>query len=122
MKQRVSDSATRGHEQRDAEADVLRALCTGECGAADRKAALARLADYDWQESEHRVVYNALARCSAKTGAAVRAELPAVATRMGFPDVEWNRYWGEETQQERGVESLNREIENLLKTRGAQEE
>lgn len=122
MKARVPETAPRNPTRREAEADVLRVLCSGEESAAEMRAALERLAEYNWEESEHRVVHEAIARCRAKTGKGMREELPATATRMGFPDVEWKQYWGKETDRERRAETLHHKIEKLLKNKGAREE
>jgi hypothetical protein len=61
-------------------------------GAA-RRAVLEALREYAWQEEEHRVVFEALARVRSGDAISLREQLPAHATRMGFPEVEWQLYF-----------------------------
>lgn len=50
------------------------------------------LTDYSWRGAEHRIVYETLARLRASGGESIAEQLPAQATRMGFPDVDWDLY------------------------------
>jgi hypothetical protein len=77
----------------DLERSALRALC---CGVSENRdalpAAMRDLSDYSWRGAEHRIVYETLARLRVSGGESVAGQLPAQATRMGFPDVDWNLY------------------------------
>ena len=74
------------------EREVLRGFCC--VGPADPvfKTATEALQGYSWRYYEHRVVFGALQRVSARDLLTLREQLPAAATRMGFPDVDWGRY------------------------------
>jgi hypothetical protein len=76
------------------ECRVLRAICGAAASLSPevRDAAIRDLAGYNWRAAEHRVVYAALARIQQTSGAAAAEQLPAQATRMGFPDVDWELY------------------------------
>jgi hypothetical protein len=75
------------------ELEILRALCTPQDWAFPRAAILQALAHHAWQDPEHRIVFEALRRLGSRASARVREELPATATRMGFPDVDWKPYF-----------------------------
>jgi hypothetical protein len=79
-------------DQSALELRVLRSLCASTQLARTR-AAVARLAGYDWTEPDHAVVFTAI-RGAAERGAAVTSEtLMALATRAGFPDLELQAYF-----------------------------
>jgi hypothetical protein len=74
------------------ESRILRLLCAGGIAAEDWRSASDRLIAHAWSDPEHRVVYEAL-RAIHSTDPKTRMEqLPAQATRMGFPDVDWKHY------------------------------
>ena len=85
----------------DLESRILRALCTTpsafDIGAIDhataRAAILAKLSAHHWQDPEHRVVFEALTLLPGRDSTELREQLPAQATRMGFPDVNWDAYF-----------------------------
>ena len=85
----------------DLESRILRALCSaptafGSSNAvheSERAAILATLHSHRWQDPEHRVVFEALTRLPGRQAAELREQLPAQATRMGFPDVNWQKYF-----------------------------
>src|SRR5580658_9984700 len=56
---------------------------------AIRAAILAQLRTHHWQDPEHRVVFEALTALPGRQASDLREQLPAQATRMGFPDVNW---------------------------------
>jgi hypothetical protein len=95
------------------EREVLEALCASEHVSDDRGRLLGTLASHVWQDPEHRVVYEALLRIRTRDPRALRAELPATATRMGFPDVEWDEYF------ERGDALQVRDVENRIRALAA---
>ena len=113
----VPESSAHSGPRRDAERDVLRALCSSKSTAEEMAMATRRLAEYAWQDGDHRVVYEAIARCRASDGAQMRKDLPAIATRMGFPDIEWEQYFAASVGEEESAAELNEAVEKLLKYR-----
>jgi hypothetical protein len=81
----------------DLESGILRALCGNPYSHLDNSAAramiLAQLRPHLWQDSEHRVVFEALTALPGRNATELREQLPAQATRMGFPDVNWESYF-----------------------------
>lgn len=95
------------------EREILRALCGAAVGFEDWQRAVGRLARHKWRDPEHAVVYGTLRALKTSDGQERREQLPAQATRMGFPDVDWQLYRIE------GVEMgdpLDRLIDTLEKT------
>jgi hypothetical protein len=101
------------------ERTVLRAICCEFVPSTDerRKAtrdsireALRDLADYSWRGTEHVVVYSALAKLQASSGVAIADQLPAQATRMGFPDVDWKLYLQPGGAHQVGISELVRTL------------
>jgi hypothetical protein len=93
------------------EREILRALCSSQHLTAERGGLLRALASHDWENPEHRIVYEALQRSLARGSGALRSELPATATRMGFPDVDWAEYFqpseaSQATEVERCIRAL----------------
>jgi len=86
----------------DLESKILRALCSAPTAfgsssadhATERATILATLRSHRWQDPEHRVVFESLTRLPGRQAAELREQLPAQATRMGFPDVNWQMYFG----------------------------
>ena len=77
------------------ERSVLRALCAGapDSGGSTISATKALLEKYAWRDPDNRVVFESL--CGLSSGLSpeqVREQLPAQATRLGFPDVDWENY------------------------------
>jgi hypothetical protein len=85
----------------DLESKILRALCNHPPtsasptpnDAATRAIILTKLLAHHWQDPEHRVVFEALTALPGRQASALREQLPAQATRMGFPDVNWDAYF-----------------------------
>jgi hypothetical protein len=73
---------------------VLRGMCAHPTGEESYAKCVASLDAYSWQETEHRVVYEALGRIRFLPQALRRGELAAEVTRMGFPDVDCSAYLG----------------------------
>jgi len=92
------------------EREILRALCTSPHVADKRGEFLGALSLHHWRDPEHRVVYEALRRIRGRDTAALHLELPATATRMGFPDVEWTEFFGS------GDSLQNSEVAALIRT------
>jgi hypothetical protein len=85
----------------DLESGILRALCTelpvgnspDTHHSPTRAAILAKLRAHHWQNPDHRVVFEALTILPGRNTTELREQLPAHATRMGFPDVNWDHYF-----------------------------
>jgi hypothetical protein len=96
---------------------ILRALCTGPPAfdspgthdSAPSAQILAKLRAHHWQNPEHRVVFEALTRLQARNATELREQLPAQATRMGFPDVNWDQYFAASTDNA-AIETLVAEL------------
>jgi hypothetical protein len=107
---------TNPHSPLDLESKILRALCSGfdfvaahfsapsatnpsprandpAALTAKRATILAQLRAHHWQDPEHRVVFEALTLLPGRQASDLREQLPAQATRMGFPDVNWQNYF-----------------------------
>lgn len=100
----------------DLERAVLRALCGDAIAAHARGIILRKLASHQWHEAEHRIVYEALQRVDARDGTEIRERLPAQATRMGFPDVNWELYFAAVARAEGDVVRM---VQELLRMKGA---
>jgi len=87
----MSDSGT--FHLGEMERTVLRSLCAQRANAATVQLILADLQNYSWRDEENRVVFHALTRLRGRELEHIRESLPAVATRMGFPDVNWDDFF-----------------------------
>lgn len=105
----------------DLERQILGALCNPlaesplpQQAPLKSNAGLAgRLLAHNWRDEEHRVVFDAILRLPGRSAAELREQLPAQATRMGFPDVEWADYFDSARPE---VKSLDELITELLAT------
>jgi hypothetical protein len=90
-----------GEELREAERAILRALCQPSTTRDLRERILQELASYRWQAQDHRVIFDALERSRSAKASPLQEQLRAHATRMGFPDIDWNTFLapGEECQE-----------------------
>jgi hypothetical protein len=96
------------------ERTVLRSICAFTGGAEQRQHLLQSLAGYSWRDPDHAVVYRALRSLpTAGEAANWREVLPAAATRMGFPDLNWEYYFGKDDTV---VGDVERAIIRLFKT------
>lgn len=85
----------------DIELSILRALVSRAQEAGDtRSRSIAdsaglydELANHEWSETEHHVVYQCLRAARQPHPVPLREELAARATRMGHPDVDWDLYF-----------------------------
>jgi hypothetical protein len=75
------------------ELTVLRALCTQPGGDAARAKLADELRGYRWEHADHRVIYEALIKTNTADIETLRRELPGAVTRMGFPDIHWERFF-----------------------------
>ena len=106
------------------ERKVLRALCREQVGdsahdgldAQSRTGAISSLLSHNWQDAEHRVVFDALARLPGRDAAELRRQLPAQATRMGFPEVQWETYFAGGTPDDvASADEHRRELEMTIR-------
>jgi hypothetical protein len=72
---------------------VLRALCALPGGDDARAKVANELKAYRWKHADHLVIYEALMEINSADRQALRRELPAAVTRMGFPDINWERFF-----------------------------
>jgi hypothetical protein len=107
-----SNQASAAHKQD--EERVLRGLCSDRVTDCDRAEIVSRLKGYVWLEAEHRVVFEAIARCGQMGPAALRAELQSATTRLGFPDLDLAEYLRDEDAVQNAASELNRAASALL--------
>jgi hypothetical protein len=72
---------------------LLRWLCVSAASDDSRKRALYALPGYEWHTADHAIVFDALKRVPDRDKRPLREQLPAIATRMGFPDIAWEDYF-----------------------------
>jgi hypothetical protein len=75
------------------EREILRVFCTLAAPSSVLRSAMLSLDHHSWSDPKHRVLFDALRRIHPGRAAALREELPGMATRMGFPDVDWAPYF-----------------------------
>jgi len=90
---------------------ILRQLCADNIARGIWNRLSGRLASYVWRDPEHRVVYETLRAVRSLDARVRREELPAQATRMGFPEVDWKSYLEPDRA---GGETLERMIDHLF--------
>jgi hypothetical protein len=71
----------------------LRALCASEDIRALFEEISPALRSLKWQDPDHAIVYDTLSKVPARDRRPLREQLPAIATRMGFPDMDWGNYF-----------------------------
>lgn len=94
----------------DAELRLLQALCS----SVDRpvlQTALLQLKNYAWSVPDYAVVFDALRIVSSRGAVVSRATLSALTTRAGFPDVDWELYFGVASE---GASSIEEALQTLL--------
>ncbi len=104
------------------EYEILRRLCQPYVAEVSvqplsnsREKAILELVAHRWQGAEHRIVFEALTKLPGRDAAELQRQLPAQATRMGFPDVDWEAYFANDSA--RGGNSVPEEtsgIETLI--------
>jgi hypothetical protein len=72
---------------------LLRWLCLSADLNDARSQALSALQRYKWRDEDHRIVFAALNKVPERDKRPLREQLPAIATRMGFPDIAWEDYF-----------------------------
>jgi hypothetical protein len=89
---------------------ILLALCNGASDPAEWNQLAGQLSAYQWKDPDHKVVYEALRGIRTRDAKTRRDQLPAQATRMGFPDVDWSLYFGSEEISGHEIEKLIRRL------------
>lgn len=102
----------------DVELRLLREICSAAFTPADWNQIEQQLKGYTWRQIEHGLVYAAAQKLAIREPKLRREHLPAQATRMGFPDIEWPRYFGDEAGSGRPA-SLVRIARYVRELRGA---
>jgi hypothetical protein len=96
------------------ERDLLRALCHSSTPAELSAQARSELQNYSWQGLDHQTIFEALLRVASGRGRSLREQLAAQVTRTGFPDINWDEYFGQapapESELKRSVIELAREL------------
>ena len=95
------------------ERQILQEFCAGNISSSEAIEIRSRLAGYAWRDSDSRVVFEAFCRlrdASALTTTELQEQLPAQATRMGFPDVNWENYLGNVASDQRDIRELVDEL------------
>jgi hypothetical protein len=100
----------------DLERDLLRQLCHTKLTRAAWTRVQRDLRAYMWQNVEHGLVYAAIRRLGLRDPQLLREQLPAEATRMGFPDVDWRPYFtpGQGATRAPSPTQISRQIRRLL--------
>ncbi len=75
------------------------------------------LREYTWRDVEHGLVYAAIQRLGPQDPKTLREQLPAQATRMGFPDIDWQAYFSAEEKPRAtpGADQIVRQINRLIR-------
>jgi hypothetical protein len=89
---------------------ILTALCRGADPPAQWERLTGQLNNYRWLDSDHKVVYDALRAIKSRDPKTRRDELPAQATRMGFPDVDWKPYFEPDQKVASDLQDLIRRL------------
>ena len=96
-----------------AERQVLRALCQGTPQGPVREIARLILNDYHWRDLLHAVLFETMASLKTDSPDVLRAELPALLTRRGFPDLPWEDFFAPHGLTKEEAETLMRRLRQL---------
>jgi hypothetical protein len=80
---------------------VLRQLCRARLTRLEWSRIERALRAYAWRDVEHGLVYQAIQRLAPRDSQLLREQLPAEATRMGFPEIDWQAYLSAEATSAR---------------------
>jgi hypothetical protein len=80
--------STKSRNTEEVERLLLGALCAGPLFPEDRSDILRSIADYNWIQPDHSVIYEALRRSRQRGSPALREHIVSEITRLGFPDIE----------------------------------
>jgi hypothetical protein len=72
---------------------LLNALCSADLSTSERSTILLRLAGHSWRDADHQVIYAVLRSAPKLDRLALRTYLVAEVTRLGFPDIDFTRYF-----------------------------
>jgi hypothetical protein len=105
----------------DFERRVLRRLCRAKLTRAEWSKIVRALHEYAWLDVEHGLVYAAIERLAPHDPKGLRDQLPAQATRMGFPDIDWQVYFSanEKAGAAPGVDPIARQVTRLVESSSA---
>ena len=88
---------------------TLRALCQPSLSNTLRKKACEDLATHQWQVEDHRIVFATVQKARDTNVSLLPEQLPAHATRMGFPDINWAALF-EPSQAMQDIDRLIRDL------------
>ena len=91
---------------------ILRTICAGGIPREALDAAISELVGHAWRAPEHRIVWEALMRIPRADVASLSELLPAEATRMGFPDVNWESYFAADCSSTKELDAMVRQLLN----------
>ena len=69
---------------------------------------------YRWVGPDHQTIFEALVRLASVPASALRERLPAEATRMGFPDIQWEAYFEGAAGAEEAGDAVSELIVKLI--------
>lgn len=92
----------------DRERRVLEALCNGDQKVLE--STLRLLAAYRWREPVHQIIFSCLTGFVAASHLSLREQLAACATRKGFPDIDWEKFFLPNPISGREAEELMRKL------------
>jgi hypothetical protein len=95
-------------ERSELELRVLRQVCVRR--DAELRAAVKMVAAYSWTVPDHAVVYAAVRAALERGAAATEETLSGLATRAGFPDLDWDLYFADVEEMD-----LEAEIAELIR-------
>ena len=88
------------------ERQLLRAMCSHRVSREQIITSIGRLANYVWILPEHATVFHAICRAIRLDHTSWRELLPAQATLMGFPDVQWLEYFAADSNEAASLDEL----------------
>jgi hypothetical protein len=95
---------------------LLRAVCSLPGGSSAFNRVTRQLAEYRWKHPDHQVIYEALAKIASPDFETLRRQLPAATVRMGFPDIDWQRYLPPEPVSTDCLDDLILDLKGRAKT------
>lgn len=93
MRSEIMQTKRRPHEVQQLERRFLRGLCS-LANFREASAYCRQLSQYGWLDPDHRIVFDAIRQLRVTDTDRWQAGLPALATRMGFPEIDWGDYFG----------------------------
>jgi hypothetical protein len=105
----------------DLERQILSVLCSVALDSLEtdnlRDCVVSKLEGYTWQTPDHRVVFEAFVRNLNRNPGDLRGILRAEATRMGFPDIDWETFFKAEVMSSREIDKILRALARAAKER-----